>query len=142
MTKDTPPGLAHLVTELQIAVATLRVQFAERSVAQHAALVIQAKEYERRLDLLNHAHDNLQKDRDSFLPRESYHLQHEALRMEVATVAGRVDLLRTTVDRYIAETQGRDRGFGLSWGLLVAIATLALSTGLLFHSVFGQMFGK
>ncbi len=70
------------LNDLRVEVA--RIQ--EHLRATDAALSLQAKEYERRLDALNHAHAEARSILTTYLPREVYEKQQEILLLRVSVV--------------------------------------------------------
>jgi hypothetical protein len=96
--------LAHLHT-----VFDQRVQLAEK------ALEIQAKEYERRLQALNHAHEQAVKDREETLPRETF-----------ASFEREFDLFRRSVEKNLAAAEARSATWMIIMGIAFAVISVAL----------------
>lgn len=65
----------HLETQIR----ELDKRIDQRLCAQAKALTLQAKEYERRLEDLNHAHAQHLADRALYLPRETYTTDRRAV---------------------------------------------------------------
>ena len=59
--------------------------------AQHQAVELAAKELERRLDILNHAHERSQEERSHFLQREKYDSERVTAALEVKALAEKVE---------------------------------------------------
>lgn len=65
----------------------------QRLDAMNMALKLQAKEYERRLELLNHAHQQAVETLNTYVPRELWHEQHKALEEKIVNLETRVTML-------------------------------------------------
>ena len=83
----------------------LREYFESQLELRDQALQVQAREYERRLEALNHAHQEAQRVLNTYLPRETWEawLKEEQKRREKidAEVAG----LRSQVSNMLAEAR-------------------------------------
>ena len=83
----------------------LREYFESQLELRDQALQVQAREYERRLEALNHAHEEAQRVLNTYLPRETWEawLKEEQKRREKidAEVAG----LRSQVSNMLAEAR-------------------------------------
>lgn len=89
--------------------------------ARDHALAIQAAEYERRLDSLNHAHARSLEERTHTLPREIF----EQFRQ------GEFFVLRKLVDDLIAERRGLRGGWGYAVGVIgLVVALLSIASAL------------
>ena len=87
----------------------------ERILGRDAALKLQAVEYERRLEDLNHAHQQAVEQRAQFLPREVY---------DIAVSEWRV--WRTEVDIVLAVVRGRRDAYVGLLALVTAAASAVL----------------
>ena len=96
--------------------------FIERVLAERdKALDLQAREYERRLDALNHSHEEARQVLGTYIPREVYEHNHEQLRESM-------NVLRSTFEREIATRSGFSRGFGT---LIVVLTVMSLMLGII-----------
>jgi hypothetical protein len=78
--------------------AAIDGRLTERRTADIAALTLQAREYERRLETLNHAHEQAREKERDFLPREAYDAAHQNLMRRVEAVEA-VEALHVDRDR-------------------------------------------
>jgi hypothetical protein len=100
---------------------------AERVHAVAKALRLQAKEYSRRLEELNHAHDKQVQDQATYVSSERY----DGTIKEWTT-------WRMSVERQLSELTGRERGIGMSRAnliqiILIAIGLAGIVTGVWFR---------
>jgi hypothetical protein len=100
------------IQELLVEIAVLKTKNDERE----KALSIQALEYERRLDVLNHAHAEAQRVLNTYLPREIYDKGMDTLRLWQTSVTTQLDL-----------AQGRNSTITAIGAALMAIAALGVS---------------
>ena len=86
--------------------------------AEHAVM-LQAKEYERRLLELNHAHDRAVQDRATYVTREMF-----------ASFQDKIESSLDSIRESRSQDSGHKRGVGDAWKFVVAavglISTLAL----------------
>lgn len=75
------------IQELLVEIAVLKTKNDERE----KALIKQASEYERRLEILNHAHQEAQRVLNTYLPREIYEKSQSELRNWQVEVAKQLD---------------------------------------------------
>ena len=87
----------------------------ERIAGFDRAISIQAVEYARRLDELNHAHVRAVSDREIFLKRELWDQRNRE-----------IDTWRTTINTEMALTRGKALGLTLAMGVAVTIITLLI----------------
>jgi hypothetical protein len=114
---DNPTAEGRL-SKLETKVDMLDRLFHERIEAVDRAIVLQAREYARRLEELNHAHQNAVQDRAGYLQREVW----EANRKEL-------EVWKTNVTSEMAVTRGKAIGWSAAialTALLVALASLAM----------------
>jgi hypothetical protein len=90
----------------------------ERIRGIELATALQAKEYERRLQDLNHAHDKQVQDQQTYISEDKFN-----------GYQSKIDGWRTTVDAFMAKNEGRSGGMSSAQALLFQI--LALAIGLL-----------
>jgi hypothetical protein len=79
---DKCPEFGHLLDEQKHLKEVMFIQFNMMERARE----LQAKEYERRLEILNHEAGKLQVMKDTFITKEMYYQAHENLLQQVATV--------------------------------------------------------
>ena len=97
-------------------------EFIDRILAERdKALALQAREYERRLDELNHSHDEARRVLGTYVTRDVYEHAHEQSRE-------RVEALKTLFEREIATRVGFSRGFT---ALIVGLTGLSLLLGII-----------
>jgi hypothetical protein len=89
--------------------------------------MLQAKEYERRLEILNHEQSRLGADRERYLPRENFDLfKSDAVnRQELAFKE--VNSWRKTVDEFMALSAGRDKGLSIAWVVAIGIGGFVMT---------------
>lgn len=68
--------------------------------AQHQAVAIAAKELERRLDLLNHAHEQSLQDRSEFVTKDRQEAMANALAGETKNLAALMDARIKTLENF------------------------------------------
>lgn len=119
----------------------VRLAILETLIAEmRRALDLQAREYERRLDDLNHAHQSAMEVQARYVTRELYEERHRELmrRMEKTedeeiTYRARKqsddDVIHTRNSSRLDRIEGRDKGLGISWGVLLAAVPLAMAIG-------------
>lgn len=100
-----------IIQELLVEVAVLNIKVEERD----KALKVQASEYERRLDDLNHAHAEAQRVLNTYLPREI----HEKSQTEFR-------LWQTSVDKEMDQNRGRNSTFTSIAAAALSIAAIGL----------------
>ena len=93
----------------------LRALSFERSAAAKEALALQAKEYERRLDALNHEHERIAANQASSIPREVFD-----------RVIGQHESRMADLERWRATSEGRVWGICLVIGAAVTVINIAL----------------
>lgn len=76
----------------------------------------QATEYERRLSDLNHAHAEAQRVLNTYLPRESYDVQHKELILRVEKL-----------ERNESNMAGRFATWGVVFTIVVALLTIGIN---------------
>ena len=87
------------------------------------ALDIQAREYERRLDALNHEHARLDKAQLAYVPRETY----EHFMEETREWRGRVE---TFMSEQAGARKGIDRTAQIALGVIALMASIASIVGI------------
>ena len=55
----------------------------ERLEQEKESKILQAKEYERRLDALNHANEKMTKLEETFMTKDAYELRHRILEIKI-----------------------------------------------------------
>jgi tetrahydromethanopterin S-methyltransferase subunit G len=122
--------------EVDKKLAVLEAHMKQKMDAAEKALQLQAREYDRRLDALNHEQTRLAVDRERYLPREIYESHLKEIDTKIWTFKKDLDDFKSTVNNYISATIGRDRGIGLSWGVLLGAGTfLIVATALVMKFV-------
>ena len=97
------------VQELLVEVAVLKT----RVHGKEEALRIQAAEYERRLNDLNHAHALARDTLATYLPREIFEKEHAALQTRVEYNSKRIELILAS--NINAEVYGTDKQTLADW---------------------------
>ena len=97
-------------------------EFIERVLSERdKALALQAREYERRLDELNHSHDEARRVLGTYVPRDIYDRDFDRIREVLAT-------LKTNLEKELATRTGFSRGLG-TW--IIALTGLSLALGII-----------
>lgn len=108
---------AKTLNELQIDLAVLEERLERLTESASKALVLQAEQYEKHLALLNHEAEQLKSMQASYVSREVYD-------RDIKELDGKVGKLNKWAD----VMTGRIIGFGLAWGVLLAIIQWYLKT--------------
>jgi len=95
---------------------TLKVLHEQRFAAMDTALELKSEELSRRLDILNHAHEQAREVQSTYVPREVFE----------AFVASFTEYKDTT-NRALILREGQSSGISSLTGLLVAFGGLALT---------------
>jgi len=98
--------------ELKTQIAVLQ----EKIASMQEAKVLQAKEYERRLEELNHAHAKAEQRNADYLPRELFERTMEELR-----------LWRERVDHSISTAQGSRAGVFAAAGIVISVVAALIA---------------
>jgi hypothetical protein len=136
--KDLGEGLTlreHL--EVREKLAVLETKISEQIKAMDDARHIQAIEYERRLQALNHDMLRRAEDNIKFVEKIDYSHQYEALTQRFETAGREVSIKLTAIDerfdariksieRTLAILSGRESGIGIAWTVIIAIGTLII----------------
>ena len=88
----------------------------ERIAGVETALTLQAKEYARRLDELNHAHQQAVDRYEQFTPREMWTIRNRE-----------IDDWRRRVDAEMSEARGSGRGVLVMLPIIIAAISLIIS---------------
>jgi hypothetical protein len=99
-----------------VRIAVLEQQLRDRDIQ----LALQAKEYERRLDELNHAHDKQVEDQRTYVSEEKF-----------SGYTSKMDAWRNDVSLALAQLQGQAGGKGAVGRVLVQVLTLMISAAVL-----------
>jgi recombinational DNA repair ATPase RecF len=99
-----------------VRIAVLEQQLRDRDIQ----LALQAKEYERRLDELNHAHDKQVEDQRTYVSEDKF-----------AGYASKMDTWRNDVSLALAQLQGQAGGKGSVGRIVVQVLTLLISGAVL-----------
>lgn len=103
---------------LRTAIAVIDNKLAERE----KALRIQASEYERRLDALNHSFQEARTVQQTYVPREVYERAHDVLVQ-----------WRSRVDDELATTRGRNSTLISVISIVLALAAVIVSGWRVIH---------
>jgi hypothetical protein len=96
---------------------TTRVTVLEEQLkAMREAKELQAKEYERRLTDLNHAHERQVEDQATFVSADKFE-----------GFQGEINQWRNTVTITLADLAGKSAGIGSARGLVVQVITIVIS---------------
>lgn len=79
------------------------------------ALALQAKEYERRLEILNHNASQLAQMKNDFVPKGEYFIERESTEARIRTL-----------ENYKNNLEGRVYGINIVFGLIVTIINVAI----------------
>ena len=101
------------VQELTVEVAVLRERLHEHKLTASKALELQAKEYERRLDDLNHAHQQARETLQTYLPREIHDKEMRDL-----------SIWQRSVDTDRASNQGRTSAVTTILAILLSVVSI------------------
>jgi hypothetical protein len=80
------------------------------------ALAIQAREYERRLDELNHSHAEARRVLATYITRDLYESSQKDL-----------TVWKSNIDKAIANMAGRNAAYGIALGAAVTVITVAIN---------------
>lgn len=94
MAPNRPPSITHRELETAIELAKLRSEI----VAMKEARDLQAAEYERRLELLNHENARIKDAQDQFLSKDVYEARHEDLVHSRDTMAITLTEIKAAID--------------------------------------------
>ena len=78
--------LLHKITALEIQAAVMQKEMEKDTLNHSLALAIQTKEIERRLEGLNGEAGRLKDMQVTFIPRETYELNHKMLEDKIETI--------------------------------------------------------
>jgi hypothetical protein len=104
--------------DINIAVLEERLKSSER------ALNLQAREYERRLDMLNNEAERLRNMQITYLPREVYEVNHKLI----------LEKLNKLSDWQIT-TLGQQSGLSFGWKILIGFLSLISTIAILFNII-------
>ena len=95
---------------IEVRLAEMEKRLDERQRIHDNALTLQAREYERRLEGLNHEHARLASDRERYTTREKFedHLHT-------------FDTWKAQVNTAIATASGKAAGLSLAWAVFLAV---------------------
>lgn len=116
MTENEKRELVTLREYLEHKVCALDVRIDERFVSRDKSLALQAGEYQRRLEALNHEQARLAADRERFMPREVSEARHNQAAERISLLSARLDKL-----------EGGKASLSNAWTVLVAILMAALA---------------
>jgi len=125
---DTPQDHSTNI-ETRLGMLTVKLDALDRLINERfklsdEALRLQAVEYGRRLEILNHEQARLQLDRERYLPREVYEAQLKAIDTRIATMH----------DQLISYT-ARERGIIITVNAIIVLISLGVGTvGILLTS--------
>ena len=104
------------VQELLVEIAVLHTKLDSAKEAVN----LQAEEYKRRLTELNHAHSRAENTLNTFTPRELFERAIKEVKERTDLALKEVESWRRTVDAYMANNSGHNRGVSDVWGWITA----------------------
>jgi hypothetical protein len=116
-------GAISLQEFLEQKIEALTLIMNERQAATRSALSLQAKEYERRLADLNHAHAQAQQMLATYVPRETWAERQKTTEKKVEDLVEALNSVRLDVKAAEARAAGK------LWALGIALTLMGLAIG-------------
>lgn len=111
------------------------IRLEEKQTAADFALELRTREIERRLDNLNHAHEQARQRDNEFVPRELYQSQHDLL---VTAVGQNRDAITALTAGGVGRQQADDRSTTVILAVVAVIVSFIGGAGtLIFLAVHG-----
>jgi len=107
---------------LEEQIATSVAMFDLKLSAKETALQLQATEYERRLEVLNHAHDEAVRVQNTYVPRDLF---DERL-MDLSKQRDEDMKWRDEVNKALASIAGRSAGYSVAVGLVLTLVMIVM----------------
>lgn len=113
--------------------AALKELVLEKFRSVEIARELQAKEYARRLDVLNHAHDEIRQILAATVSREKFEDYQEQQRLALEAALLRANEKINTVSDAVKARDSRGQGLHQGWLILVAVIGIILALAAILY---------